>query len=977
MKYLFTFLIAIMTISCANNYSFPIIPTEANRTKSIIEDQGKSVVLVGVYNQKGKLIKFGSGFFISKDGQIATNYHVIENGYGVVVKSLNKKKYDDVYLLSFDRDRDIAILKVNETNSFQAKIGNSDIVKQGEKAITIGNPEGFQNTVSDGIVSGIREIDGIKLFQITCPISEGSSGGPLYNLDGEVIGITTLMSKIGQNLNFAVPINYLLSLQKNAQKISIKEKFAADQKKSFSEYIERQKKSSKFDGDDSLFDEAYKLYDKAIKKVLPPAPAPAAPKTSNVEAPPPDTDTVAAIELLKQAIDINPYYHAAYLVLGVLYATVYDYDKAEQNYLKSIELKPKYQEGYIELAKTYDASKRYDIAKKYYNEALRIGPPSSSIHESLGNIYLKQEDFAEAEKSFKKMLDFEDAAYGAHEKLADLYLKKGDLKSSCLHLNKTLPFESEQDLPKRISLYKKYLDANNFYAHISVGYIYYFSDKYDGAIEHFEKALKLNEKEFNKFYELAYSYENKANYEKAIIFYEKILTANPMHYLANLHLGIIYNIDPDLVKLYENLYKIKPNYKKSIRLLSKARDISPNIFPPHFNLGLAYYYTKEYHEALREAKRAVEIKPNFPSLFQLGEVYLALKENANALENYDKAQKLHSTPFNIYQIADRFIELKEYDKAISVLNEGIDKYKGEENKYWLAEFNSSIAKIYSRKKEYQTSIQYYQESLKNMPKHFDAVFGIAGCYFELKNYDEAEHWWKKAAEINPKSAAAFYNIGLVNVNRGECKTANFYFKKSLEIDPSNADADKMIKICQLEIDKIDFPNKLQELSARQDNVGILARIMIIVEEYNQANDIWIGGMKETTPVYKDGYQEKYVSEYRVSPKIYEAQGRFEKIKAEINTFEPTKGRLKEALKLISHATEQRNSGIDQHSKGFYISKKDYSGEFEKGRAKIDLANTYFLDGLKIIYSEVKKYRSTFGVIAEQSLENSINYYQKK
>lgn len=83
----------------------------------------------------------------------------------------------------------------------------------GEPVVAIGNPYGWENTISDGLISGIREIEDLKLLQITTPISPGSSGGALFNMKGEVIGITTIGSEWGaQNLNFAIPINYLRTM---------------------------------------------------------------------------------------------------------------------------------------------------------------------------------------------------------------------------------------------------------------------------------------------------------------------------------------------------------------------------------------------------------------------------------------------------------------------------------------------------------------------------------------------------------------------------------------------------------------------------------------------------------------------------------------------------------------------------------------------------------------------------------------------
>jgi serine protease Do len=93
------------------------------------------------------------------------------------------------------------------------RLGDSDLVQVGERVVAIGNPRGLEQTVTDGLISAIRDTGkGYKLFQMSVPISTGSSGGPLFNMAGEAIGITAAYLEGGQNLNFAIPINYGLAL---------------------------------------------------------------------------------------------------------------------------------------------------------------------------------------------------------------------------------------------------------------------------------------------------------------------------------------------------------------------------------------------------------------------------------------------------------------------------------------------------------------------------------------------------------------------------------------------------------------------------------------------------------------------------------------------------------------------------------------------------------------------------------------------
>ncbi len=147
---------------------------------------------------------------------MVTNFHVIEGATSAVVKFPDGAFYFVEGVLAGDRDRDIAVLKIEASGKEFPflPLGNSERVVVGEHVVAIGSPLAQEATVSDGIVSGLREEKelGRKVIQITAPISHGSSGGPLLNLRGEVIGITTFGLWPGQNLNFAIPANYMAPL---------------------------------------------------------------------------------------------------------------------------------------------------------------------------------------------------------------------------------------------------------------------------------------------------------------------------------------------------------------------------------------------------------------------------------------------------------------------------------------------------------------------------------------------------------------------------------------------------------------------------------------------------------------------------------------------------------------------------------------------------------------------------------------------
>ena len=167
---------------------------------------GSTVHLV-VIDAKGK--SWGSGFVVH-GGQIATNYHVIDNMWIGSAKLVGKEKiYPIEAILDSDKEHDLAVIKVGGIDVPALALGDSDTVQIGDKVYVVGNPQGLEGSFSDGIISAIRGDSTNQRFQMTAPISQGSSGGPVFNERGEVIGVSYATFRSGQNLNFAIPVSYL------------------------------------------------------------------------------------------------------------------------------------------------------------------------------------------------------------------------------------------------------------------------------------------------------------------------------------------------------------------------------------------------------------------------------------------------------------------------------------------------------------------------------------------------------------------------------------------------------------------------------------------------------------------------------------------------------------------------------------------------------------------------------------------------
>ncbi len=175
-----------------------------------------AVVRVEVKSRRNSESIQGSGFLVTKDGVVTTNFHVIRGGVSARVFFGDSKQSKLVLgVTGIDADADLALLKIEGDSYPFLQLSGSSVPSIGSKVFAIGSPLGFTNTLSEGLVSGHREIKkhALRLVQTTAPISPGSSGGPLLGSDGNVIGVTTLGSTgEAQNLNLAVPSERLRRL---------------------------------------------------------------------------------------------------------------------------------------------------------------------------------------------------------------------------------------------------------------------------------------------------------------------------------------------------------------------------------------------------------------------------------------------------------------------------------------------------------------------------------------------------------------------------------------------------------------------------------------------------------------------------------------------------------------------------------------------------------------------------------------------
>ena len=205
----FAFLCFSLSLPLAINAKEGDIEIIAKKTKP-------SIVVIKSKGRSDGKEALGTGFFISKDGLLVTNYHVIGEGKKITLETADGKEIDIASVYAFDRENDLAILKaVNPSGSF-LNISDSSTFQDGTSVVAVGNPQGLKHSVVTGVISGKREIEGREMLQVAIPIEPGNSGGPIVNLEGKVLGILTIKSLVTNNLGFAIPAEQLSKLLKTS-----------------------------------------------------------------------------------------------------------------------------------------------------------------------------------------------------------------------------------------------------------------------------------------------------------------------------------------------------------------------------------------------------------------------------------------------------------------------------------------------------------------------------------------------------------------------------------------------------------------------------------------------------------------------------------------------------------------------------------------------------------------------------------------
>ena len=327
-----------------------------------------SVVAIATYDAQGESLMTGSGFFV-RPGQVVTNLHVMRGAQRCEVKTLDGKGkvFPVAGLLAVDEEGDLALLSVDMPPDHPRASELARVLPdEGEQILVIGNPLKLEGSVTDGIVSAVREVPNVgKIIQITAPISHGNSGSPVFNMKGEVVGVVTVKVTNGQNINLAIGAQRVAQLQPG-------------QLRPMSRLLARERlgdvaESSYRTGLDSLW---LGNYDNAIG-------------------------------YFETAANRNPRRADAWVQVGYCKVKQGKSGEAIRAYQHALELRPNSEEIHNKLGDAYYYAGRMNEAIASYKRAAVINPENADAHYNLAVAYAESgnEELASSEAKILRQLD--------------------------------------------------------------------------------------------------------------------------------------------------------------------------------------------------------------------------------------------------------------------------------------------------------------------------------------------------------------------------------------------------------------------------------------------------------------------------------------------------------------------------------------------------------------------------------------------
>jgi tetratricopeptide (TPR) repeat protein len=411
----------LLLVLCALVSALASIPARAqDQLPELVRRIKPSAVAIETFDARGEKLSRGSGFFVGLD-RVVTNRHVIEGSYRAEVHLNSGNIFPVRNVLAIDAEGDLALLKVEAPPSLVRPLSlDRTSPQEGESVVVIGNPFGLEGSVTNGIVSAVRDIPGFgRIIQITAAISPGSSGSPVVNMQGQVIGVATLQITGGQSVNFAIPSDRIAQLDRAAQtgpQMSLGELVAATGRNKRARAVEFFRDGLSFLSKDDC-QKALPYFQQATESDNSYAEAWAQTGFCNEKL----GRHAEAIEASKKAVSLRPSAES-YFNIGLANYYLKQYRESETAYRQAIKLDPyNAADAYYALGLTYRDSGQFEEEISAYKHALRLKPDYARAYDRIGQRYLQMKKYGEAIEAFKQLAALRPGDANAQNNLGEAY----------------------------------------------------------------------------------------------------------------------------------------------------------------------------------------------------------------------------------------------------------------------------------------------------------------------------------------------------------------------------------------------------------------------------------------------------------------------------------------------------------------------------------------------------------------------------
>ena len=413
-------LLAVLTIG----FSSPV--AAATDLTQLVKSIQPAVATVVVYDVNSNVANIGTGFFIDKTGILVTNHHVLLGKFSAEIRTADGSTYPIKAVIAENQATDLMKVRVDippKKVHWLKVSAEPPLVAQ--HVVVVGSPMGLEQSVSDGIVSSVREIPGLGTFyQMSAPISPGSSGSPVVNLKGNVVGVASFQFLQGQNLNFAIAGNSILDLKEDEPEQSLSEWTfkQSNQKSRLAEEMCRKGFSFSIGGHDQKALEYFKMATESD----------------------PNSTTAwyglgycyagknshsAAIEAYKQAIRTDPANEISHFHLGNYYFKIGRYDEAIETFKKVVLINPEFEAAYFNIGMIYNKVGQLEEARNAFQIVVRLNPQSKTAYYNIGVASTKLGQYEQAAVAYKKAIDIQPEFTEALYNLGVVYGEMGNFQS--------------------------------------------------------------------------------------------------------------------------------------------------------------------------------------------------------------------------------------------------------------------------------------------------------------------------------------------------------------------------------------------------------------------------------------------------------------------------------------------------------------------------------------------------------------------